>query len=589
MSQTEPLPSLLEEQRLARVRRRRARSLWLDVRPFALLGAAALTVLLGVWGFQESQATANGGLFDNLYRSVRLFGLAGGDIDPPVSWQLQIARVLAPLLVGYAAVRGLVALFREQALLLRLRLMARGHIVVIGLGGAGFRIASAMSEAGHMVVAIERDKAHHALSGCRDRGIAVVFGDGTDAEAQARARTDRARHVFISTGGDATNLRALAACSELSKDPGWQPATAHVLLETTSLWRALCSAQLTMGGNAALRTEFVSVPDLAGRAIVDSNPTVWDQQDRPAHLVAIARSEIGRSAVVHAVRRLLAAQRPTKVTLTGPSANEDLASLVGDDSWIERATDLAAVPVDPASADPGPIEHVDETTMSLVCDQDAATGLARAQGLVAMTPGSDSPVVVLVDNDDLAGSLGTAGLRLDRVQPVGALQRALGPALLFDTTLETIARAKHQDYVRHEVERGTSVADNRSMVGWDDLPESLKESNRRFADGVAQKILAIGGRVIPEDPSRPAPPELSIPADALDELAEKEHERWVADLISDGWSHTSGAKDPDQKLHPSLIRWEALPEDERDKDREPIRNLPRLLAAAGYSLVRPEG
>ena len=169
MSRPGEISSILDQQRLARVRRRRVRASWLNFRPFLLLLAAAIAVGLGYWGFHRVSATRNGDPADLLYRSVRLFGFIGGDVNPPVPWQLQIARTLAPLLVGYAAIGGLVALFREQALLLRLRLFARRHIVVVGLGETGYRLATRLAESRLKVVVIERDRAHSALAGCRTR------------------------------------------------------------------------------------------------------------------------------------------------------------------------------------------------------------------------------------------------------------------------------------------------------------------------------------------------------------------------------------------------------------------------------------
>ena len=47
-----------------------------------------------------------------------------------------------------------------------------------------------------------------------------------------------------------------------------------------------------------------------------------------------------------------------------------------------------------------------------------------------------------------------------------------------------------------------------------------------------------------------------------------------------------GPKDTERKLHPLLIRWDDLDEAQREKDREPMRALPQMLAGVGFELYR---
>jgi hypothetical protein len=60
------------------------------------------------------------------------------------------------------------------------------------------------------------------------------------------------------------------------------------------------------------------------------------------------------------------------------------------------------------------------------------------------------------------------------------------------TRNEIIARAMHEEYVRKQVDDGQTPQTNPSMVAWEQLPESLREPNRRQADYVPVKLQAIG-------------------------------------------------------------------------------------------------
>ncbi len=124
------------------------------------------------------------------------------------------------------------------------------------------------------------------------------------------------------------------------------------------------------------------------------------------------------------------------------------------------------------------------------------------------------------------------------------------------------------------------------MVEWEELPASLRVSNRFFAQSVGGKLVQLG---VGLTSLRSAAPPHGLPLDAeeLDELAQAEHDRWMRDQIADGWRLTAGPKDPDRKLHPLLVPWEELDQVSREKDRDSIRALPMMLARIGYQ-IEPE-
>ena len=169
-----------------------------------------------------------------------------------------------------------------------------------------------------------------------------------------------------------------------------------------------------------------------------------------------------------------------------------------------------------------------------------------------------------------------------RIVPAGAA--FLEPATFFaQSWTEVMARARHEDYCANEQARGVTPRENASLVSWDELPESLRDSNRRFAVAVGGVLGRLGVRLTP----------LTGPVDArtvlsdgehLEVLARDEHDRWMSDLRRDGWEFATGPKDPVRKTHPLLVRWEELDEAEREKDRDAIRAIPRMLARVGYAL-----
>jgi voltage-gated potassium channel Kch len=572
------LPDQLRGERLGRIRRSGLRTWWLRNRALVAAGAALAALILGLWGFSESDDTKDddlGGWADRLYRAAGFFRFTGPVEVEDLNLQLHIARVLAPLVLGYAAFRALIALFREQAQLIRVRLFARRHVVVVGLGMRGFLLATALHRARVRVVVVELDRDNPSLASCRARGIPVVVGDGRDPAVLALARCELALHLVACSGIDATNLGVLTACTRLTEHRRWVPMTVHVLLETTSLRRRLQTLNVGAQEERRLRMDFAGLSELSARALVSAASDLLPTGARPSTIVVGALTETGRQVAIAAAR--VAAGRP-RLVLIGPDAEADRAAILRDAPWLLDTAVVDAVACDPTLPDAEPIPG--DADIAFVCHPDQAVGLAWGAVVAERIRG---PVLVDVADDAVLSSLDVVGVGIPGVHPIGSAQRVLGPSLLLDTANEAIARARHDAYVRLEHSSGRDEGPNPSLVPWDELPETLKESNRRFADSVGVKAAALGGRIVPLGPSSAPPERLAVPDTVVQRLAQDEHERWRRDLVADGWEPTAGRKDAAAKLHPLLVEWDELGEDEREKDRESIRELPRLLSAAGYA------
>ena len=125
--------------------------------------------------------------------------LEGGGVLPPgsslVPLELEIARLVVPLVAAYAGLKVLLAVFREQVGMLGVRIFPH-RVVVCGLGERGFLIARSQLERGERVVVIEKDMNNQLIEPCRRTGAVVLLGDATDVEVLLRARVHRASHVI---------------------------------------------------------------------------------------------------------------------------------------------------------------------------------------------------------------------------------------------------------------------------------------------------------------------------------------------------------------------------------------------------------
>jgi len=147
--------------------------------------------------------------------------------------------------------------------------------------------------------------------------------------------------------------------------------------------------------------------------------------------------------------------------------------------------------------------------------------------------------------------------------------------------VEELARAAHELYCIECQVRGETPADNVAMRPWEELTDDLREANRAQVVDIPNKLRGLGYELSPSYGLSAS--EIELPDARVEELAIFEHDRWMKDRRDHGWTYAP-ARDNRRKYHPLLVPWEQLSEKEKQKDRDTVRNLPRLIARAGFNV-----
>lgn len=195
-------------------RPRSARARRLD-RVLALAGLSLVTITLLATAYFARALDLP--WIDALYFVWTTISTVGyGDVTPRHASTAAKLASMALMTTGAALITVLYAFLSGWVLerrldVLRGRVAAResGHVVLIGAGSVGVRVAQALSQAGREIVVVERDPACRHVEGLRALGHHVILADATVESALDLAAVDRAAAVLALTDADAVNLLVL--------------------------------------------------------------------------------------------------------------------------------------------------------------------------------------------------------------------------------------------------------------------------------------------------------------------------------------------------------------------------------------------
>jgi hypothetical protein len=573
---------------------------WRDLQWPFIGGAALVTLVLGFIGFSKYFiALGDRRPFSNiLYLTIQLLDLESGSVPGPVSWELDLARFLAPLIVASAAIKGLALIFRAQIQMLQVRFLAK-HTIICGLGNKGMRLVRQFRQRNDRVVVIEKDAENEFLDKGRELGAIVLIGDAADPEMLRRARCHRAAYLISVCGSDGVNAEVAVHARRLAPTNRAKVLTCSVHIVDPRLCNLLKEKEMEAEPTDAFRLEYFDVFDVGARFWLNEHPPFSQEgSDVPLrpHLLLIAVGRLGESLLVQVARKWDASPHTPGeklgLTIIDRLAESKKEYLCLRYPSLEKSCDLAALQMDIESPQ---FERADflfgnngrsDVTSIFVCLDNDSLGLSAALSLRRRLKRSRVPIVIRMSHEEGISMLLQEDSARDENQAAlhsfDLLDRICLVDLALGGTKEVLAQAMHEDYVLEQRKIGQTPETNPALVSWGNLPESLKESNRSQADHIGTKLRAIGcGIEVSTDWREPL---IVFSNVQIELMARMEHDRWAQERLRGGWR--SGAKNIQKQRTPYLVPWEELAEDIKERDRAFVRDLPRFLAGVGFKIRR---
>lgn len=217
-----------------------------QLRPYDSGSAVLLVGVLGlllVIAIDTVVGLAHGGLLRALYDATRTTATISSPATPDSPLVLAWATLAALLVMAFTAMfaAGLVNYLlsgRHVALVGRRVAPRSGHVIVVGMGQVGLRLAQELQAMGLAVLGIEQDPMARLLPIARRARIPVLIGDAGSRNLLARARVDRC--IALIAVGSLTRDNIAVAVSALALDPRaaviLRAGTDDAIEETVSLF-----------------------------------------------------------------------------------------------------------------------------------------------------------------------------------------------------------------------------------------------------------------------------------------------------------------------------------------------------------------
>ncbi len=220
-------------QRLSRQTKATLRDTWLLVREFqwpllafmgAILGGGVLYHHLSKIAAIQTNETVSG-LVRSIYQVLGLVFLSPLGEFPQV-WYLQVFYFLMPIIGLSILAQGItdfgILFFNRQSRSKEWEMAVAStftnHVVLIGLGHLGYRVAHHLHSMGEEVVAIELNPKADLISNIKDLGIPVIADDAARESILTATNISQAKAVILCTQNDSLNLQVALKARRLNPD-----------------------------------------------------------------------------------------------------------------------------------------------------------------------------------------------------------------------------------------------------------------------------------------------------------------------------------------------------------------------------------
>jgi len=566
-----------------------------------------LGLIFGYIGFYRY--LGGGNFFDILYETLKLFVFAFEmEEGKTLLWDLNLARFLCPAATTYSFVLAFAIFFKEKITDFQLKLFSN-HIIICGLNKWTAQLAVDFRRTERQIIVITDDEANPYRSKMQNIGVKIIVGSYSDIFNLIKAGVTKAKFLLAFTKDDSMNMEiAINAQKILTHKKSQKTLKCFIHIFDKELYDGFSEHDIFEESQDNFESTLFNIYQNDARilflvnqfeTLLDKDKKVKVKVEQP-HLVIMGFEGLGETVFLQATRighypnsktikitvmDVNAVQKGEEFLFRYPGIKE-IAKLYGKE-------DIHYSFVNADFSDPQTIEEglkIINTedypiTGFVVCLEDENDSIKLSLDVMSIIENREIPIkfhlpfaIYLDENEDL--------FKLPKnydVTPFGLLTRNCTREIVTQEDLDKIAKLIHESFCESQRLLGKTSKEIQYLLPWKDLPPHIKDSNRYQADHYLIKLRAIGINL--QKSKTTVKDYYQFNEHDIDILAEMEHNRWCAERWIVGWKY-SEIKNKDKKESPVLLPYHAIPDEEKNKDKEFIRYMTKILGKLNFVLKK---
>jgi voltage-gated potassium channel Kch len=579
-------------------------SFWKDNSRKILLLISVVSVALGLHGYWIvlGFTLSHFNILDLLYCTAQMFLLeANLDATKIVPIELSIARVLAPLSLGFAAWETVAVLFKEQFALSSLK----NHVIICGLGQRGFELAKGYIKANKKVLVVEADAENDLISSCKAHGALVIIGDATEGVVLRKARLQYARSLYAISGDDGNNFEIGAKVSrELGKITNAKITNINCYIAANNVLLSDISpySQKFRDISKTGSTRIVRINDLAARKLFQDFPldrkVILPSDTTIIHIIIIGFGSMGESVLLQAVRMgHFANGSKLQISVFDQDASRKSKLLIQTIPGLSQCAILDYYDVNFDSFEFGEkiselINNKSTVPYIVFCLNNTMLSVNLALRLRTITKEKIIPFYLrLNDNSGL-------GVLLNKIDSVGKekngdtlnfygfglIKETCSPDVFENWQLDIIAKALFDNFKKRQ--HGSKIQNEEWLQkSFEKIDTTHRDHFRQEADHLPVKLRACGYKITNLKETSDTKRIKKFSPDEVMILAKMEHNRYCAELRISGWNYNT-TYSTKLRTTPDLVSWEILTKSEQQNRYQLLQDIPSVLESLQLAICK---
>ncbi len=537
----------------------------------------------------------------NLLRTIQLFLPERFLIEVPEgAWYLALAKLLGAITFIMVIVQVIIQFMMTQFQVARLQ-YKKNHIVITGFGQCAQQCAVTALSQGKEVVAIALNPTEQQQNFVSQyKKITLLAGEPSLQSTLMQTAAHKAERVIFASSDNLLNIQGVTYLRQLLKEqPNTPQKTAHIHIHDPDFVESLKEYPHFLKEDHVLKVIHFNKPRIAARRLLLSYP-LYQYADlrgqERVYVVIFGFGIQGQQMALQLARNIHYRDFKTpQIIVVDPNATQ-----LGEE-FLSRYPSFSAVcHISFINFDihKQALNIPTEKVLSAFKIQKQVHFLQALEQQGNSAYGHNITAHILCFENDYQNITGALRLRLKSQQSrwalapifvsmrhsLQALSVPVDTSPYFDDIVQHFGQVEHM-CTWQEIVAGSSDAQaeflhhaynarygNTHSTPWSDLAETFRDANRGAADHLGVKLSSVGYWVSGDPSHWSRTVDLTVHPKAKEMMAQLEHQRWNAERLLNGWQY-GAIRDDRRKIHPCLVSFEQLPENEKEKDRTNINDL----------------